>query len=56
MPITQADYEHIAHLLPLPRGNVKIGHVALLNAFRHVIANGCKWRELPAAFGNRHAI
>ena len=56
MEITQPQYEQIAHLFPRQRGNVSLSHLAVLNAILYVAEHGCKWRGLPAHFGNWHTI
>ena len=44
MELTQNQYERIAHLLPVQRGNVSIPNLQVLNAILYVA--GCKWRGL----------
>ena len=56
MELTQAQYERIAPLLPKPRGNVRLGHVQVLNAILYVAGHGCKWRGLPERFGRWHTV
>jgi len=56
MKITPAQYEKIAPCLPKQRGNVAIPNFQVLNAILYVVENGCKWRALPAHFGNWHTI
>ena len=56
MELTQAQYEQIADLFPRQRGNVSLGNLAVLNAILYVAEQGCKWRGLPASFGNWHTI
>ena len=56
MELTQAQYERIAPYLPLQRGNVRISNRQVLNAILYVAEQGCKWRGLPARFGNWHTI
>ncbi len=56
MEFTQAHYERIAHVFPKHRGNVSLGNLAVLNAIVYVAEQGCKWRGLPAHFGNWHTI
>jgi len=56
MELTQAHYERIAHVFPKHRGNVSLGNLAVLNAIVYVAEQGCKWRALPAHFGNWHTI
>ena len=52
MQLTQAQYEKIAHCLPVQRGNVKLSNLQALNAMLYVVEHGCKWRGLPAHLGN----
>jgi len=56
MKITQSQYERIAHVFPRQRGNVSLSHLEVLNAILYVAEQGCKWRGLPAHFGNWHTI
>lgn len=56
MELTDAQYEQIAPLLPRQRGNVTLDHRQVLNAILYVAEHGCKWRGLPARFGNWHSI
>ena len=56
MELTQAQYERIAPYLPLQRGNVRVSNRQVLNAILYVAEQGCKWRGLPARFGNWHTI
>jgi len=56
MELTQDQYEHIAPLLPKQRGNVSLSNLQVLNAILYVAEHGCKWRGLPAHFGNWHTI
>ena len=56
MQLTQAQYEKIAHCLPVQRGNVKMSNLQALNAMLYVVEHGCKWRGLPAHLGNWHTI
>ncbi len=56
MEITQAQYERIAHCLPLQRGNVSLSNPSVLNAILYVAEHGCKWRGLSKRFGNWHTI
>ncbi len=56
MELTQAQYERIAPHLPVQRGNVTHSNRQVLNAILYVAEHGCKWRGLPARFGNWHTI
>ena len=56
MKLTQAQYERIAPHLPVQRGNVSLSNLQVLNAVLHMAEHGCKWRGLPANFGNWHTI
>ena len=56
MELTEEQYEMIAPYLPVQRGNVSITNLQVLNAILHVAEHGCKWRGLPARFGNWHTI
>jgi transposase len=56
MRLTEEQYEVIRRLLPVPRGNVRIADLDVINAVLFVAENGCKWRALPERFGNWHTI
>ena len=56
MELTQAQYERVAPCLPVQRGNVSLSNLQVLNAILYVAEHGCKWRGLPASFGNWHTI
>ena len=56
MEISKAQFKIIEHLLPVQRGNVTLHNHQVLNAILYVAEHGCKWRGLPARFGNWHTI
>ena len=56
MKISAEQYERIASLFPVQRGNVSLSNRQVLNAILYVCEHGCKWRGLPARFGNWHTI
>ena len=56
MHLSQAQYEKIAHCLPVQRGNVSLPNLQALNAMLYVVEHGCKWRGLPRHLGNWHTI
>jgi transposase len=56
MRLTEEQYEMIRPLLPVQRGNVRLANLDVINAVLYVTENGCKWRALPAQFGNWHTI
>ena len=56
MELTEAQYERIALLLPVQRGNVRIPNLLVLNAILYVAEHGCTWRGLPERFGNWHTV
>ena len=56
MEITEAQYARIAPYLPVQRGNVSLSNLQVLNAILYVAEHGCKWRGLPARFGNWHTV
>ena len=56
MEITGAQYERIAPILPVQRGNVRLSNLQVLNAILYVAEQGCKWRGLPPRFGNWHTV
>lgn len=56
MTLTEAQYERIAPHLPVQRGNVRLSNRQVLNAILYVAEHSCKWRGLPAHFGNWHTL
>ena len=56
MQITPEQFQLLAPCLPKQRGNVSVSNLQLLNAILYVAEQGCKWRALPAHFGNWHTI
>jgi len=56
MEITPDQFEKIAPHLPVQRGNVRLSNRQVLNAILYVAEHGCKWRGLPARFGNWHTV
>ena len=56
MQLSPAQYEKIAHCLPVQRGNVSLSNLQALNAILYVVEHGCKWRGLPGHLGNWHTI
>ena len=56
MEITQTQYERIAPVFPVQRGNVNLSNLQVLNAILYVAEHGCKWRGLPPRFGNWHTV
>ena len=46
--ITEAQYERIAPVFPVQRGNVRLSNLQVLNAMLYVAEQGCKWRGLPS--------
>ena len=56
MEITAEQFERIKDSLPVQRGNVRLTNLQILNAILYVAEQGCKWRGLPARFGNWHTI
>ena len=56
MEITEAQYERIAPIFPVQRGNVSLSNLQVLNAILYVAEQGCKWRGLPPRFGNWHTV
>ena len=56
MEITSEQFEKIKDSLPVQRGNVSLTNLQILNAILYVAEQGCKWRGLPARFGNWHTI
>ena len=56
MELDYSQYQRISDCFPRQRGNVGLDNLAVLNAILYVAENGCKWRSLPADFGNWHTI
>ena len=56
MEITEAQFARIARYLPVQRGNVSLSNLQVLNAILYVAEHGCRWRGLPARFGNWHTV
>jgi transposase len=56
MALTEHQYGQIAHCFPVPRGNVSISNLTILNAILHIAESNCHWRKLPRHFGNWHTI
>jgi len=55
MKISEATYQEIERLLPVPRVE-KISRRQILEALIYICENGCKWRALPEKFGAWHVI
>ena len=56
MEITAEQFEKVRDSLPVQRGNVRLTNLQILNAILYVAEQDCKWRGLPARFGNWHTI
>ena len=56
MELTEAQYERIAPVLQVQRGNVRISNRHVLNAILYVADHGGKWRGLPPRFGRWHTV
>jgi transposase len=56
MELSESQFGRIVAALPVQRGNVKNENLRVLNAILYVLEHGCKWRGLPARFGNWHTI
>ena len=56
MELTKAQYERLAPVLPVQRGNVRVSNLHGLNAILYVAEHGCKWRGFPARFGRWHTL
>jgi transposase len=56
MELTMEQYEGIAHILPIQRGNVVIDNLTFLNALLYFTENGCKCRALPEKFGKWNTV
>ena len=56
MEINRDQFERVKDCLPVQRGNVRLQNFDVLNAILYVAEHGCKWRGLPARFGNWHSV
>jgi transposase len=56
MEISEEQYARIKDSLPVPRGNVRLTNLEVLNAVLYVAEQGCQWRGLPKRFGPWHTI
>ena len=56
MELNIIHYQRIADCFPRQRGNVSMDNLSVLNAILFVAENGCKWRKLPAKYGNWHTV
>ena len=56
MQLTPEQFQLLAPCLPKQRGNVSLPNLQVLNAILYIAEQGCKWRALPAHYGNWHTI
>ena len=56
MALTEEQFQRIEHLFPTPRGNCKIDARTVLNAYLHILKEGCTWRGLPTRYGRWHTV
>ena len=56
MDITVEQFSKIADLFPKKRGNLSVSDYDVMRAILYVAEHGCKWRGLPAHYGNWHTI
>jgi len=56
MTLTTEQFDRIKGYLPIQRGNVKTGNLTFIRALLYVAENGCKWRALPAGYGNWNSV
>lgn len=56
MRLTDAQYERIAPLLPLPSRKLTVPQRQVLDALFYIAKGGCTWRALPAEFCHRHTV
>ena len=54
--LTEDQYERIAHVFPVQRGNVEASNSQALNALCYMAEQGCKWRVLAEHFGRWHTV
>jgi DNA-binding MarR family transcriptional regulator len=46
----------ILDCLPVQRGNVAVSNDRVIAALLHLQQSGCRWRDLPAEYGNWHTV
>jgi len=56
MRITKKQYNKIAEIFPVQRGNVTYSNQKVLNAMLYALENGGKWRQLPKQYGKWNSI
>lgn len=56
MNVSDEVLDRAERLLPTPRGKLRVRNRQVLLALLHVRATGCKWPQLPEAFGPWHTI
>ena len=53
MQLTDTQFNAIEHLLPTPRGNVKIHNRTVIDACLHMLTEGCTWRRATTSSTSR---
>ena len=56
MELTEAHYDRMAPVLPVPRDNVRVSNRHVPNTIQDVAEPGCKWRGVPPWFGRWHPL
>jgi len=56
MTLTTEQFDRIRGCLPVQRGNVKTENLTFIRALLYVAEKGCKWRALPAEYGNWNSV
>jgi len=56
MKITKRQYNKIAEMFPVQRGNVTYSNLKVPNAMLYALENGGKWRQLPKRYGKWNSI
>ena len=56
MTLTTEQFDRIKGYLPIQRGNVRTENFTFIRALLYVAENGCKWRALPAEYGNWNSV
>ena len=56
MQLSEEQFALIEPLLPVQRGNVRLGNLQVLNGILHIAVNGCTWRALPERYGPWHTV
>ena len=56
MELTEDQHKHVAPVLPMQRGNVRVSNLHGLNAILYVAEQGYTWRGFRSRFGRWHTL